>query len=147
VQAKPAKKNEHNTSCVCASGIWHLRVCHVLQSHCLTVLQSHCLTVLQSYSLTVLQSHCLTVLQSYCLTVSLSHCLTVLQSYSLTVSLSYIEYFLDHRMIKGVSTTVGKNQYTTPGKIGGKLSTLTTRNAVNAAIYPPIIRCRWANNQ
>mgnify|MGYP003544281512 CR=1 FL=1 len=56
-------------------------------------------------------------------------------------------YFLDQMIINGVNTAVGKSHNTMPGITEGKLSALTTRKAVSAAMYPPVIRCRCASNQ
>ena len=54
--------------------------------------------------------------------------------------LHYSRYLPDQVTISGVRMAVGINQYTSPGIAAGKNSEFTTRNAVNAAMYAPVIR-------
>lgn len=68
------------------------------------------------------------------------------------VLLALVYFFLTsnfplHLIISGVKIIVGKSQYTKLGICSGKYFAFTTKNAVNAAIKPPVILCKCPISQ
>ena len=63
------------------------------------------------------------------------------------IGYAFTLYLLDHAKMRGVSITVGKSQTSTDGRTMGEYFAFTTRKAVIAAMYPAVMRCKWASNQ